>query len=378
MFATRNAPPAWLLAAAALYGVVGHAAAQRAGREPPRPEVRGVLKAVDAAGTLTVSVGGDRQQPAADKTYPLAKDVEVALGSDTRRGLFKEGKLADLAAGTLVALTLSADQKTVESILAEGPVVRGMLKAGDPANHTLTVTMAPTRRDQAAEEKAFPLAPDAEIVVDDGRGRRFSMKEGKPGDLTAGAAVVLRLSPDQKQVQSVVAEGPSILGTVKALDPAKHTVTLAIAPGRGGEAEEERTLALAFDALTIVDDGRGRRLSLREGKLGDVLPGSTAVVRLSVDQKTVTSIRAEGPSVPGLVKAVDPDKATITLAVRRTRGEEPEEKTWPVARDARVTIDGADAKLADIKVAARGPFAMVRLSLDQKTVQAIAARQASR
>ena len=63
--------------------------------------------------------------------------------------------------------------------------------------------------------------------------------------------------------------------------------------------------------------------------------------------------------------------AEITVATRVGRGENPEEKTLPVAKDARIVLDGNESKLADIKVFDNGPFAMLRLSLDQKSVQAI-------
>jgi len=41
-------------------------------------------------------------------------------------------------------------------------------------------------------------------------------------------------------------------------------------------------------------------------------------------------------------------------------------------------IDGNAGTLADIKVADDGPFAMVRLSLDQKAVQFLMVRQGGR
>src|SRR5947207_3003083 len=73
------------------------------GRGPVRPEVGGVVKAVDTgAGTITIAVvqrqeGRDtreRRDPVTtDKTYTLAKDVEVATGVGFGRGgtgLFRE------------------------------------------------------------------------------------------------------------------------------------------------------------------------------------------------------------------------------------------------------------------------------------------------
>jgi hypothetical protein len=86
------------------------------------------------------------------------------------------------------------------------------------------------------------------------------------------------------------------------------------------------------------------------------------------------SLRAEGPTLFGLLKGVDGGKGTITIAIPRSR-DEADEKTLPVAKDARVTFDGNVAKLADLKPGDNGPFVQLRLTLDQKTVQNVTARQ---
>src|SRR5205823_12768052 len=104
-------------------------------------------------------------------TFTLSKNAEVgiAVGS-SRRGSFREGQLADLAPGALVVLQLTADQKAVEGILAEGPTVRGTIKTVDAGKRTITVTVTArqARREEAAapEEKTFPVSPQAEIGVD--------------------------------------------------------------------------------------------------------------------------------------------------------------------------------------------------------------------
>ncbi len=370
----RYAIASWLFAGAALIGWAGQVQSQQFGRGPARPEVRGMLKAVDAsAGTITVMQFERRQEPPVEKTYKLAKDVEVAMDAagGGRRGALKEAKLAELPLEAPVGLQLSADQTTVESIVAEGPVVRGRLKEVDAAKKTLTLTIFPTRRDQDEEEKSFAVAAGAEIGIDDGRGRRFSVRAGELADLSPGAQVTLWLTLDRKQAEAVLAKGPGVFGRLKAVDAGKRTVTVELGPMRGEEAPEEKTLAVAQDAVVLLDDGRGRRLSTKEGKLADVPVGAAVQLRLSLNQTAVTSLRAEGPSMPGLIKAVDAAKGTITLAIPIARGEAPEEKTFPVAKDARIVIDGNEAKLTDVKPAEDGPFAMVRLTLDQKTVQAV-------
>src|SRR5262249_34289877 len=158
------------------------------------------------------------------------------------------------AAGIRVTLTLFADEKHVESILAEGPTVRGQVKAVDATKKTLTVLGRSGRGESggrgevALEEKTYTLAADAEVAGDDGRGQRFSVKEASLADVATGALVTAQLSLDGQSVQTVLAEGPSYFGTVKALDPAKKTVTLVVRPSRGDDAGEEQTLTVPDDA----------------------------------------------------------------------------------------------------------------------------------
>jgi hypothetical protein len=53
----------------------------------------------------------------------------------------------------------------------------------------------------------------------------------------------------------------------------------------------------------------------------------------------------------------------------------PHEKTLPLAQGARILLAGNEAKLADLKITDDGPFVMVRLTLDQKSVQAVTVNQ---
>ncbi len=175
---------------------------------------------------------------------------------------------------------------------------------------------------------------------------------------------------------STVARGPTVTGQVKEVG--KRSLTLAIRPARGEEAAAERTVDVAEDALIVVHDGKVRRLSARLGKFADIVPGTMAIAGLSVDHSQITVLHIHGPNVTGLLKAVDPAKSSITIAIPKGRGEEPEEKTFAVAKDARITIDNNASKLADLKVADNGPVVQLHLSLDQKTVQSIMTRTTGR
>jgi RNA polymerase sigma factor (sigma-70 family) len=362
---------------AAEFGLAQRREVDFSGRGERQPEVQGLVKAVDAS-TITIMMGKGREAPPTEKTFALAKDVEVAVGNSTfgRGDVHKEGKVADLAAGVRVSLSLSPDEKHVHAILAVGPTEGGQVKAVDAGKKTVTLVRG-KGRDPVAEATTYALAPNAEIVLNDGRGRRFSLKEGNLADVAPGAFVSAQLSLDGKTIESLVAEGPAYSGIIKAIDPAKKSLTLLVRQARGDDPGEEQALAVSDDATVLLDNGKGRRLSVKYCKLADIPVGAAATVKLSVDRTWVMALRAEGPTVTGLLKAVDPDKGIVVITIPKGR-EEGEEKSYTVAKDVRITLDGAAAKLDSLKVGENGPMLQLRLTLDQTAVQAIAAYEARR
>lgn len=341
-------------------------------REEPQPYVRGLVKSVDAgAGSIAIMTGEGRGESAAEKTFPLAKDVEIVVNT-MHSNLFKEAKLADLVAGLRVTLTVSADKKTVESIVVERPMAQAKVTAVDPAKKTLALG---SLAGQADQEKTLSLAGDIDVAIDDGKGGLSSIREGTLSDLVAGAMVRAWLSLDQKEVQSVIVEAPIVTGTLKMLTPTARTVTLLIRPAHDDKPLEELTLAVPEDAVILLDDGRGRRLSVKRAKLEDVPSGSATTVRLSNNRTSVTLLRAQGPLLSGTLKAVDGKNGSITVALPKGRGDKPEEKSFAIAKDTRVQIDGADSLFGNLKVHDNDTVVQLRLSLDQKTVRSIVARQ---
>ena len=103
--------------------VVSAVRAQPTGRPPVPPEVRGTLKAVDAtARTLTLG-GYEGRGEAAGKTYPLAKDAEVALLVSTsygRGGVYAPGKLADLLVLDADPLDDIRNTRTIRFVMKNG------------------------------------------------------------------------------------------------------------------------------------------------------------------------------------------------------------------------------------------------------------------
>ena len=148
-------------------------------------------------------------------------------------------------------------------------------------------------------EKTFSVLPTAYIGI----GQAKAKRKGDPGpvnsklsDIPVGANVTLKLSPDQKNVVSIAAEGGSHSGTVKSVDAGKNTLTLTLFV-RKGEPGEDRTFTVGND-VTVAIDGK-------EAKLADLPVAATASIKLSVDQKNVLGIWAEGPVLSGTVKSVD-------------------------------------------------------------------------
>ena len=344
------------------------------GQEGRRQEQRGVIKTIDVTGASITIVAGGGRESLSEKTYSLAPQAEVAVGSG-RSGLFQPAQVADLSPGLSVAITLGTDGKTVDGILVEEPVVRGTLKQVDAAGHTLTLQVgAFVRQQPTGELQTITIAPDAEIVVDDGRGRRTSLKEARLADLDPGALATITLSLDRKQARAVLAEGASLYGTVKSWDAASRSLVLTGGAARGDAASEEMKLSVAEDALILLDDGRDRRLSLKPGKAADIQVGALVLARLSADQGRVMQIRLSGPTLSGYLKSTDPEKSTITISIPKGRGEPVEERTITVAKDARIASDGQVSTLANLKPVDNGPIVQLRLSLDQATAHVVTAR----
>lgn len=80
----------------------------------------------------------------------------------------------------------------------------------------------------------------------------------------------------------------------------------------------------------------------------------------------------KGGALRGQVKAVDATKSTITLSVREGNDDVENaplvDRTFAVAKDATIVVDGKTAKLGDVKPASQ---ATVNLSEDRKTVTRI-------
>jgi hypothetical protein len=316
------------------------------------PGVQNVLvKAVDAGkSTITFDEKQNDRQAAEliGKTLPVSGDALITIDD-------KPARVAGVPPGTFIDVGLSMDRKTIRVVHARGPGFQDVVvKAVDAEKNTITFEDDRLNDKQPAElaGKTFTLAKGAAVAID-----------GKPGKLAAlppGAFVNLGLCVDQKAIRSVEARGPAFQNVlVKAVDADRNTITLGDYPQQPADLVD-KTLPVARDAFLWIDE--------QPGKLAGVPPGTFLLgLVLSVDQKTVRGITARGPEFQNvLVTAVDAEKNTITVDMN---GEG--EKTFAVARDAKIEIDGKAGKLAGLPKEATVTLA---LSVDRKTVRWVQAK----
>jgi small nuclear ribonucleoprotein (snRNP)-like protein len=312
-------------------------------------------------------------------------------------GVLKAMLLTKLKIATVVMLTVSllgtgAGYLTHQA-LAEKPVAKGkptkedpgkgptelsgVLKAVDASKRT--ITLHPSKGH--LEGGTFDLAASPKVFLDDGTGDKLGFQEGKLADLTDGVHVTLRFQ-DEKVVRIWV-EGPTLQGILKSVDPANNTITATLSMAKS-QPLEDKTFAVARNAGLSIDDGKVKDKSKpsKGPSLADLPLNAVVFLRLSADRKVVGSIRAEGQTVHGILKAVDAGKSTITVTFA-TKGVPAEDKTFKVAKDAQIYVDeGTKEKpiklpvisLADAPI---GAHVTLRMSLDQQSVVALRAEGSS-
>jgi hypothetical protein len=298
---------------------------------------------------------GDKVRPElAGKTFAVAEDALITIDG-------KRGKLADVPGGAFVTLNLAVDQRTVRGLDAQGPLICDcggtLIKAVDVEKGTITL-----------DDKARPGLAGRTIAV--AADARISI-ENKPGKLTevpADAFVTFRLSVDQQTIRALDAQGPMIFdcgGTpIKAVDAEKGTITFddKVRPDLAG-----KTFPLVKDARVSIEH--------RPAKLADVPADAFVYLQLSVDRKMIRTLDAQGPQINdhngSLITAVDAEKRTVTFDDKCR--PEVAGKTFSVAPDAGIVIDGKRATLADLPA---GAFVNIGLAVDRKTIRHLSAQGA--
>jgi len=293
------------------------------------PTVSGLVKKIDdKANSVTLAIGGQKGQPAEERTFTLAADATIVV-------LGKEVKLAEVIADKTATLKLSADNK-VMAVTQESTPVTGLVKKVDEKANTVTLSIAAVKG-QPAEDQTFTLAAEAKIVVE---GKKVGLAE-----VVADKPATLRFNADKKAVALVQETAPvkgekgeGVTGLLKKVDATANTVTLTIVSQKGQPAED-KVFTLNADTKIVVFG--------KDGKLTDLVIEKVVSIKLNTDKKVV-AVSQEKPPIYGMLKSIDEKTNTVTLAVITTKGQPAEDKTFTLAAEAKIVSQGSVAKLKEL------------------------------
>jgi RNA polymerase sigma factor (sigma-70 family) len=292
--------------------------------------VTGVVKSVDAEKkTLAVT------QKESEATFSLANDAHVSIDCSA-------GMLSSVPVGANVVLSQFVDRRTARAVSASGRSVFARVKEVNAENGTITIAGSDD------DGQSFRVTKDTIVVID---GKRSTLA----GIPTGAQLHALNLCVDQKTAHSINVDGPGFHGVpVKSVDAENKTITF----------DDKAPAMLAGKTLPVSSDA-DVRIDGKPGKLADVPAGSFVNLGLTVDSKTARILQVEGPHLGecggSMVKSIDPVNSRITFddsAHATIAG-----RTFVVAKDADVLIDGKPGKLSELPA---GAFANVVLSVDRK------------
>jgi RNA polymerase sigma factor (sigma-70 family) len=177
------------------------------------------------------------------------------------------------------------------------------------------------------------LAPDAQVIIDG--------KEAKLTDLAPDVPIQLTRN-DKGLVTRIEATGNTVDCLLEAVDPARHAITVATKEDAEGGDKGLQLYEVARDAAVRVNE--------QARKFTDLKAGMRVSLQLSALNSVVVGVRAGGPTLEGVLKAVDVARRTVTINLRH---QHLTVKDLPVAKDAKVLLNGKEVRLADLKPGSR-------------------------
>lgn len=215
-----------------------------------------------------------------------------------------------------------------------GPSVRGTAREVNAAKKTIVISVVGDAGTKKVVEKSYPLAENVRILLGDNLTKDKPIPEGKLDDVTPGTGVDAQLSLDGKTVVQILARGPALLGSIKAVDATKNTITLIGKGEKGEKGSTETTLALPEGVLATLSDGLSKEDKPQTKKPTELEEGTRVVVQLSVDRKSALALRVQNESLRGTLKGIDNGANTVTVEVKEDGGLV--EKLLTLSKDAKV------------------------------------------
>lgn len=240
------------------------------------------------------------------------------------------------------------DEKPAPKKVAR-PTFTGTVKELDPDKGKVTLTR-PTGTDKEMEDRTFTLSKDVSVVLEDVTGKVAKLPEGQLSDLKIGTHVTAQLSPDSKTVVSLSARGPTLHVAVKFADVNKRSVTYTT---KTEEGPVEETVTLVEAAKVLLHDGLSKETADQEGKLADLIEGTSVWLQLTVDRQRVLSVRVIGKTIHASFKALDLEKSTITV-IEKIDGQQVE-KGYTLAKGVMIEGDPKENRRVDIRLSVFDP-----------------------
>lgn len=289
--------------------------------------------------TLSIIVKGEGGL--AEVVVKVTPDAKVFIDGE-------KAQLADVPKNSSATLLLAERSKDKPLIATEvrisGSSITALIKEVDATSITLASEKKP---------RTITLAARGEVIID---GKKAKLADLKPGD-----KVTVTLTADESAAMSIVAGSKGddekgkkptkpgkFAGKVVSTDSTARTIAIA------GKVEgQEIILKLTADAKIIVDG--------KEAKLSEIQKGMFAMFTPTATKGEVSEVFVSGPALGGSIKQID--ATTITVGTKKG------DCVIKLLATTKVTIDGKDAKLDDLKT---GDHVTIALTSDETSAVSIA------
>lgn len=218
----------------------------------------------------------------------IAKNAKVTVA-------FDEAALSDLKPGTLAALQLADDHRTVQSVQAAGKVEQVTIRTIDAARNIITASLEEDEdndedednEDDDNETNQAARPQPREFLISPAARLRIGGLPATLAELQPGMNVPLELSKDGKSVHGIdaeAAEGTIVEGRITSLDVATKTIKAMI---EADDQETEQSFVVAISDNITLD---GKKISL-----ADLKPGCGVALRLAASKATIQAISVSSP-----------------------------------------------------------------------------------
>jgi RNA polymerase sigma factor (sigma-70 family) len=310
----------------------------------PAAKLGGKVASVDAKErTITLAVKGDGG--VVEKVFPVAEGVKVFIDG-------KEAKLADVPKNSTAWFAAAPPKEGELPVIAElriaGALAVGVVKE---------VTATDIALEGEKKPLSFKITADTSVTINGKDAKATDLKAGDRVQITPKTsgptaltiAAVTKVGDGEKPAKP--AKNPTFGGKISAVDAKEKTITITL------KGDREQVIKLTAEAKVLVDG--------KEAKLDAVPKGAFANFTIASAKdgqpREASEVRVSGSTFVGAVKQIDANNITI--------GNEKTDRVLKLLPGTKVTVNGKDAKVADLKT---GDRVQVTLTADESGALVVA------